>query len=248
MDKVNILLIDDDEKLSQLLAEFLQANQFAVSQAYNTKQADQQLANSQPNLLLLDIMMPSEDGISYCRRIRQSSNLPIIMLTAVDNDVDQIVAHEVGADDYVTKPYNMRILLVKIKAVLRRYQYQLPQAIDTTELVSEKVLQYCFNDWNLNTGNHQLTTADGTHIELSSAEYRLLLAFIEHPRRVLTRDQLLYYTQGDDALVYDRSIDVIISRLRQKIEIDSRHPSLVKTMRNAGYMFDVAVKKQYINH
>lgn len=244
MEKLNALIVDDDAELRGLLSKFLEKNDFNVLQAENTKVAEE-LIEKKPDVMLLDILMPGEDGISFCRRIREHFNKPIIMLTAVDDDVEQIVAHEVGADDYLTKPYNMRILLAKIKSTLRRYKISeniSEQVIESTETG----LAYQFINWQLNTAKHEFTDPEGLMITLSAAEYSLLLAFIEHPNRVLSRELLLEFTQDEEAGVFDRSIDVLVSRLRNKVEVDSRKPEIIKTIRGGGYLFTPKVSKQNV--
>jgi two-component system OmpR family response regulator len=245
MEKLNALIVDDDAELRGLLSKFLEKNDFNVLQAENTKVAEEQLIKN-PDVMLLDILMPGEDGITFCRRIRENFKKPIIMLTAVDDDIEQIVAHEVGADDYLTKPYNMRILLAKIKSTLRRYKI--------TENISEHAIEntetglaYQFLNWQVNTAKYEFTDPEGLMITLSPAEYSLLLAFIEHPNRVLSRELLLEFTQEEEPGVFDRSIDVLVSRLRNKVEADSRKPEIIKTIRGGGYLFTPKVTKQQVS-
>ena len=241
-----ILIVDDDAEIRQLLSEFLTSNHFSVLQASNTTEAEALLAEK-PDMILLDVLMPGEDGISFCRRIRETFDRPIIMLTAVDNDVEVIVAHEVGADDYLTKPYNMRVLLAKIKANLRSYKIALEHT-EVIDVVSDPVLVYQFSTWTVNTATRALTDKDHVLITLSPAEYSLLIAFLEHPNRVLSRDALLDFTQGDDVNSFDRSIDVLISRLRNKIEVDSKNPQLIQTIRNGGYLLNEKVQKVQVKN
>lgn len=243
MNKLCALIVDDDVELRTLLGNFLENNDFQVLQAENTQQAEEHLT-SQPDVMLLDILMPGEDGITFCRRIRATYSKPIIMLTAVDDDVETIVAHEVGADDYLTKPYNMRVLLAKIKATLRRYKIN--ENISTEiEMPHETAIAYQFLDWKINTATREVTDPEQLIVTLSAAEYNLLIAFIEHPNRVLSRDLLLEFTQGDETGVFDRSIDVLVSRLRNKLKTENNEP-IIKTVRGGGYMFTPKVTKQKI--
>lgn len=245
MEKLHALIVDDDHKIRKLLLQFLEKNNFHVSQADNTLQAETIINQKNPDIVLLDIMMDGEDGITFCRRIREYFNKPIIMLTAVDDDIEMIVAHEVGADDYLTKPYNLRILLAKIKSLLRRYRiYQDTEHNNITE-VHDNALLYEFENFTLNSNTRELVTQSQTDIVLSGAEYGLLVAFLEHPKHVLTRDQLLDLTQGEKTEAFDRSIDVLVSRLRHKLENNPRKPRLFKTIRNGGYMFDCKVLKKH---
>lgn len=244
MDSLHALIVDDDASIRDLLCQFLEKNNFTVDQAGNTQEADAAFNKQPPDVLLLDLMMPGEDGISFCRRKREDFNGPIIMLTAVDEEVEQVVAHEVGADDFLTKPYNMRILLAKIKSALRRYRLEdgLKHPVKTEKVAT--ALTYEFATWHLSTANHQFThTQTNKNVKLSSAEYDLLVTFLEHPLRILTRDQLIQYTQGNATEIFDRSVDVLISRLRHKVEDNPKQPKLITTMRSEGYLFDCSVKK-----
>ena len=178
-------------------------------------------------------MLPGEDGLSLCRGLRATSSLPVIMLTAVAEDTDRIIGLEMGADDYLTKPFNPRELLARIKAVLRR-------SAGTPAEITEGVLT--FAGWQLSPAQRELRDRDGVLVPLTSGEFDLLLAFVERPERVLSRDQLLDLTRGRDAVPFDRSIDVQLSRLRRKIEADSKSPQLIKTVRGGGYMLAHPVK------
>jgi two-component system OmpR family response regulator len=178
-------------------------------------------------------MLPGEDGLSLCRRLRATTNLPVIMLTAMGEDTDRIVGLEMGADDYLPKPFNPRELLARVKAVLRRIQ-ALPAA-------SAKGDVAIFDGWTLDRGSRRLTSPTGEEVELSTGEYDLLLAFATHPRRVLSRDQLLDLARGRTAAPFDRSVDIQVMRLRRKIELDPKEPRLIKTVRGGGYMFAAEV-------
>jgi two-component system OmpR family response regulator len=186
------------------------------------------------DLVVLDLMLPGEDGLSLCRRLRATSMLPVIMLTAMGDDTDRIVGLEMGADDYMPKPFTPRELLARIKAVLRRVQ-----ALPASTTPSGETM--CFDGWTLELGPRRLQSPRGADIELSTGEYELLLAFVTHPRRVLSRDQLLDLARGRSAAPFDRSIDIQVMRLRRKIEDDPKEPRLIKTVRGGGYIFAAEV-------
>ncbi len=191
------------------------------------------LDNGSYDLLVLDIMMPGEDGLNLCRRLRARSNLPIVFLTAVAEETDRIIGLEMGADDYLVKPFNPRELLARIRAVLRRAAPEPPETLD----------QYRFAGWILDPSKRELRNPDGVLVPLSTGEYDLLIAFLDRPQRVLNRDQLLDLTRGREALPFDRSVDVQLSRLRRKIEIDPKDPNLIKTVRGGGYVLVSAVER-----
>lgn len=209
-----------------------------VSQADGGKAMRDILQSNAIDLILLDIMMPGEDGLSLCRFVQSSLKIPVILLTALSEDADRVVGLEMGADDYVTKPFNPRVLLAKIKAVLRRSQ-SFPVQI---EKIDSEVL--CFNDWKLDINQRELIDKHGVAVALSAAEFRLLKAFLLRPQAVLSRDQLLDLTHGREAKAFDRSIDNLISRLRRKVEEDPAHPKLIKTVWGGGYTLAVAVSHQ----
>jgi two-component system OmpR family response regulator len=191
---------------------------------------DRRLANGRFDLVVLDIMLPGEDGLSLCRRIRAQSALPVIMLTAVAEETDRIVGLEMGADDYLVKPFNPRELLARIKEVLRRTGGD-ARVRDTGGRV------FSFAGWRVDLAKRELTSPDGVLVPLTGGEFDLLAAFVEHPQRVLSRDFLLDHAKGRDAQPFDRSIDVQLSRLRRKIEADPRDPQFIKTVRSGGYIF-----------
>jgi two-component system OmpR family response regulator len=231
----HVLLVEDDGEIRDLVSQFLCANGVHVATSADGREMDQALKDNSIDLLVLDIMLPGEDGLSICRRLRASSDLPVIMLTAKGEDVDRIVGLEIGADDYLTKPFNPRELLARIRAVLRR------GTNDTVaESRSDSILT--FEGWRLNPNTRQLYNPDGARVALTGAEFDLLFVFCERPRRVLSRDQLIDLTQGRSAAPFDRSIDVLVSRLRQKMEKEPKEPTLIQTIRSAGYMFSPAVE------
>jgi two-component system, OmpR family, response regulator len=231
----HIAIVDDHKDIRDLVARYLGEHGFRVSVADSAAALRRLLQRSKPDLLVLDIMMPGEDGLSVCRHLRTTGNLPIILLTAVATDTDRIVGLEMGADDYVTKPFNPRELLARVKAVLRRAQSLPPrQALPPSKAIR-------FDRWTLEVGRRELVSADGVAVPLSTAEFRLLSALLDHPGMVLTRDQLLDLTVGRAAEIYDRSIDNQVSRLRRKIEADPKNPLLIKTHWGGGYSFTAEV-------
>ena len=235
-DEPHILVVDDHRDIRDALAKYLARNGYRVSQADSAGTARRVLRDASIDLCVLDIMMPCEDGLSLTRDLRAEGNLPIILLTAVAEETDRIVGLEMGADDYLTKPFNPRELLARIKAVLRRTQALPPQPLTQA---SGKLR---VGPWLVDPAAQEITNADGESLPLSTAEFRLLNAFIAHPQRVLTRDQLLDLTQGRSALPFDRSIDNLVSRLRRKIEPDPKNPTLIKTHWGGGYSLAVPVE------
>jgi two-component system OmpR family response regulator len=235
----HLLLVDDDRQLLAMLAQYLQVAGYRVSTAANAPQARAVLAGARIDLIVLDLMLPGEDGLTLCRewRARSAPHLPILMLTARAEETDRIVGLEMGADDYLTKPFATRELLARIRAVLRRTR-MLPPNLQQVQQARE----LCFGDWRLDTTARHLLDAQGTLVSLTGGEYRLLRVLLEHPKRVLNRDQLLDLTQGRDADAFDRSIDLLVSRLRQRLRDDSREPRYIKTVRNEGYVFCAEVR------
>lgn len=235
----HLLIVDDDKEIRDLLARFLVKHGFRVETAKDGVEMFKALADWKIDLVVLDIMMPGDDGLTLCRRLRVDSTIPVIMLTAMGEDVDRIVGLEMGADDYMPKPFNPRELMARIKAVLRRVSAGPEAAEDEGTL--EGSLK--FGDFLLDTTTRTLTKGDAGSVDLSAGEYDLLVAFVEHPRRVLNRDQLLDFTRGRSAAPFDRSVDIQVSRLRRKIEPDPKNPEIVKTVRGGGYMFTPEVKR-----
>lgn len=233
----SLLIVEDEASIREPLVKYFENNQFRVKAAPNASEARALLAAHAFDLVIADIMMPGEDGLSLCRHIRSTGNLPVILLTARAEELDRILGLEVGADDYVVKPFSPRELLARVKAVIRRAN-SLPPKQAPPETAS-----YAFGDWVLKTGERELVGADGLTVPLSSGEYALLLVLVERPKLVLTRDQLLDLTQGREAGVFDRSIDNQISRLRRKIEEDPKTPRYIKTVWGGGYSFAAEVRK-----
>jgi two-component system OmpR family response regulator len=237
----HILLVDDDRQLLELLKRYLESAGYRVSTAGDGAAMRARLAETQIDLVVLDLMLPGEDGLSLCRdlRARGAKPIPILMLTARGDETDRIVGLEMGADDYLTKPFASRELLARIRAVLRRTR-MLPPNLEPVHHAARLV----FGDWTLDTHARHLVDPHGTIVSLTGGEYRLLRVLLDHPHRVLSRDQLLNLTQGRDADAFDRSIDLGVSRLRQRLREDAREPRYIKTVRSEGYVFsaDVAAR------
>ncbi|HEY7807382.1 MAG TPA: response regulator [Croceibacterium sp.] len=231
-----LLLVDDEASLREPLAEYLARQGFVVRQAEDAAKARSALLEETPDLVLLDIMMPGEDGLSLCRHLSESKNLPVIMLTAKGESMDRIVGLEIGADDYVAKPFEPRELVARIRSVLRR-------ASKASSPTDEDAL-YEFDGWKLDPLKRKLTDPEGTIVPVSSAEFRLLVAFLNHPRQVLDRDRLLDMVQGREAHLFDRAVDNQVSRLRRKMEHDSRDPKLIQTVWGGGYRLAADVRRR----
>jgi DNA-binding response OmpR family regulator len=234
----HILVVDDDRDIRELVVDYLVKSGYRATGAANGKEMRAVLDKQAVDLVVLDIMMPGDDGLTLCRQLRsgQHKDLPILMLTARHEDMDRILGLEMGADDYVVKPFVARELLARIKAILRRHR-TLPPNLQVTE--AGRII--AFGDWQLDTSARHLLDASGTIVALSGAEYRLLRVFVDHPQRVLTRDQLLNFTQGRDAELFERSIDLLVSRVRQRLNEDVRSPRYIKTVRSEGYVFSMPV-------
>lgn len=231
----HILIVDDHKEIRELVAKFLIKDGFRASTAADGREMQKILADSKIDLIVLDLMLPGDDGLVLCRQLRSESFIPVIMLTAKDEEIDRVLGLEMGADDYVTKPFSSRELLARIKAVLRRAQ-SLPSS---QEILDE---EYChFADWKLNMAKRELVSADDVIIPLSTGEYDLLHAFINHPQRVLSRDQLLDIARGRSSSPFDRAIDTQVSRLRRKLEKDPKDPEIIKTVWGGGYIFTASV-------
>jgi len=236
---VRLLIVDDEAALREPLAEYLSRQGFDVAQAASAAEARSQIRDDQnngaaPDLVLLDIMMPGEDGLSLCRHLVESRAIPTIFLTAKGEATDRIVGLEIGADDYVVKPFEPRELVARIRSVLRRAGRS--AAAPENELFE-------FEGWKLDPLKRRLIDPEGAIVAISSVEFRLLMAFLEHPRQVLDRDRLLDMVQGREAHLFDRAVDNQVSRLRRKIEVDSRNPQLIQTVWGGGYMLATDVKR-----
>ncbi|MFT5589168.1 MAG: two-component system OmpR family response regulator [Bradyrhizobium sp.] len=230
-----ILVVDDDRDIRTLLADYLDGNGFRTFTASNGTEMRKMLDTARIDLVVLDLTLPGEDGLTLCRNLRAQSSLPVIMLTARGEPLDRILGLEMGADDYLAKPFEPRELFARIRSVLRRTN-ALPPNMALSEAHS-----MLFDTWRLDLMARHLVMEDGTVVALSGAEFRLLKVFLEHPNRVLNRDQLLELTRGRDADPFDRSVDIQISRLRQKLGDDARTPRIIKTVRNEGYVLSATV-------
>ncbi|MGL4932293.1 MAG: response regulator [Aeromonas sp.] len=231
----HILVVDDHSEIRDLLKRFLEQHGLRVSCARDGKEMKRLLEEREFDLLVLDLMMPGEDGLTLCRELRVKSNLPIIMLTAMGEETDRIIGLEMGADDYLAKPFNPRELLARIKAVMRRSQTE-PQAPAQTLTRDLR-----FDRWLLDINRRELVDEDGVGLSLSTAEFDLLKVFLDRPQRVLSRDQLLDLARGREAAAFDRAIDTLVSRLRRKLERDPKNPVLIKTIWGGGYMLSTDV-------
>lgn len=233
-----ILIVDDDREISTLLAEYLEKNGYRTLTAADGKAMSKILEEARIDLIVLDLNLPGEDGLTLCRNLRTHSNVPVIMLTARSEPLDRILGLEMGADDYLPKPFEPRELFARIRSVLRRTQALPPN------LQSADPQHMHFAGWTMDFTARHLINPDGVVVALSGAEFRLLKVFLDHANRVLSRDQLLNLTQGREADPFDRSIDLQISRLRQKLGEDARSPQIIKTVRNEGYVLATAVAKE----
>ena len=234
--KYLILIVDDEADIREPLAEYLIRNELNVVMAGSAAEARTQINQSEVDLIILDIMMPNEDGLSLCRDLRTRSDVPIILLTARTDDIDRIIGLEMGADDYIGKPFAPRELLARIKAVLRRTG---PRS-NRLQVQGQRV--YSFNTWLVNVDERNLMSVDGVNVPMGDAEFRLMLAFVTRPGQVLSRSQLLDLADAREADPFDRSIDNRIVRLRRKLEEDPANPSLIKTVRSGGYVFTAQVR------
>ena len=232
----HILVVDDDTEIRNLLHEYLQKQGYRVTTAADGKSLRAAVAVSRPDLIILDLMLPGEDGLTLCRDLRAKSEIPIVMLSARGDETDRIVGLELGADDYVAKPFSPRELLARIKSVLRRAR-ALPENLKT-----EETGVFRFAGWTLDAATRNLTSPQGVVVALSGTDFRLLKIFVDHPNRVLTRDQLIDLMLSRDAGPYDRAIDVQVSRLRQRLGEDAKEPAIIKTVRGQGYVFATHVE------
>jgi two-component system OmpR family response regulator len=230
----HILVVDDDAEIRKLVADYLSSNGFTTEVARDGGEMRRAMDARQPDLVILDLMLPGEDGLSHCRDLRARSNLPVIMLTARGEEIDRIIGIEMGADDYLGKPFNPRELLARVKSVLRRAKVQ-PETRDSAKRLR-------FAGWTLDCTTRNLRDPQGVLVPLGGTQYRLLMAFLDHPNQVLDRDRLMDITLGRGATPFDRSIDVQVSRLRQLLRDNGREPGIIKTVRSGGYVLAVAVE------
>ena len=233
----HLLLVDDEPTLREPLAEYLTGQGFVVTEAESAAAARSRVLEKRPDLALLDIMMPGEDGLSLCRHLVEAKDIPVILLTAKGEATDRIIGLEIGADDYVVKPFEPRELVARIRTVLRR------AAKGEQSPTADNELFYEFENWRLDPLKRRLVDPDGTMVALTTAEFRLLRALLDHPQQVMDRDRLLDIVQGREAHMFDRAVDNQISRLRRKIEADSRKPQLIQTVRGGGYRLAASVRR-----
>lgn len=231
----HILIVDDDPKIRSGLSRFLTGQGLRVTAACDGRDMLTKLATAKVDLIILDVMMPGENGLSLCRKLSGDSAVPVILLTAVAGETDRIIGLEIGAEDYVCKPFSPRELLARIRVVLRRREFRESSKPNTKT-------RYEFSGWMLDARARTLTSATGGHVELTTGEFDMLQAFVEHPNVVLTRDQLLDLARGRSSFAVDRAIDVQVMRLRRKLEADPQLPQLIKTVRNGGYIFTPEVR------
>ncbi|ANU06956.1 response regulator [Paraurantiacibacter namhicola] len=234
-ENTTILLVDDEASLREPLAEYLSGQGFVVTEAESAAKARSALLSARPDIALVDIMMPGEDGLSLTRHLIEAKDLPVILLTAKGEPTDRIVGLEIGADDYVTKPFEPRELVARIRSVLRRASKGAP--------TPEEDAHYRFDGWQLDPLKHRLTDPDGTLVPISTAEFRMLVAFLDAPNRVLDRDLLLDVVQGREAHMFDRAVDNQVSRLRRKLGDKDRSVKLIQTVRGGGYRFAADVQR-----
>ena len=229
----HLLMVEDDADISVMVSRMMTEHGFRVSLAANGRTLDRVMSESRIDLVLLDLMLPGEDGLAICRRLRSVSTVPIIILTALGAEADRVVGLEMGADDYLTKPFSTRELLARVRAVLRRSKL--------TEIPARQTAVFVFDNWRLNLRTRQLRSPDGSQVPLTSVEFNILTVFCQHSGRLLSREQLLDLAHSRSPSLFDRSIDVQVSRLRRKLEPDPKDPTMIITVRNGGYMFMPAV-------
>ena len=236
--QARLLVVDDEPSLQDIVATSMRFLGYQVAVAATGREAVRIATDSHPDLIILDVMLPGEDGVSLCRAVRARSEVPVIMLTARGDETDRIVGLEIGADDYVPKPFSPRELLARVKSVLRRAKALPPN------LRQQEGRWFRFAGWQLDAVTRNLTAPDGVVVPLSATEFKLLRTLLDHPGRVLTRDQLIELMLSRDAGPFDRALDVQISRLRQRLREDAREPAIIKTVRGQGYVLAAAVESE----
>lgn len=239
----HLAVVDDEADVAALISRYLGAQGFRVSELHDGAALDALLTNDPPSLVLLDLGLPGEDGLVLARRLREHTRAGLIIVSGRGDAVDRIVGLEIGADDYITKPFDLRELLARVKAVLRRLEEREPAAATPTPAAAAAMVPFHFEGWVLDPAARRLLNPDGDEVTLTGGEFDLLRAFVENPGRVLSRDFLLDLTRGREAGPFDRTIDVQVGRLRRKIEADAENPRLIKSVRGAGYLFVPAVKR-----
>jgi two-component system OmpR family response regulator len=232
----SILIVDDDSEIRSLLGEYFEKNGYRVRAVPDGRGMRAALKGFRPDLVILDLMIPGEDGLALCRELRSQTNVPVLMLTARGEETDRIVGLEMGADDYVAKPFHPRELLARVKSILRRAR-SLPD-----NLQPDRVKAFRFSGWTLDVATRTLTAPDGLLVDLSGTEFRLLRTLVDHPNRTLSREQLIDLMLDRDAGPFDRAIDVQVSRLRRRLRDNGKEPKLIKTVRGQGYVLAAAVE------
>lgn len=230
--KATILIVEDDPEIRRLLGDFLVQEGYEIEMAGDAKAMDHVMQRLRPDLIVLDLMLPGEDGLAICRRLRASDSVPILMLTAKSDEIDRVVGLEMGADDYLAKPFSSRELLARARAIMRRTQ---------PAVARNENRRYRFDEFIIDVDARQVALEGGGRIVLTGAEFELLVCFIQRPRRVLTRDQILDYTRGRSAEPFDRTVDMLISRLRKKLDAARPGSNLISTVRNGGYLLTTHV-------
>ncbi len=236
-----IAIVEDDPEIRELARALFVREGFEVVVCEHATALDALMTTARPSLIVMDVMMPGEDGLSVCRRLAANNGPPVILVTARGEDIDRIIGLEVGADDYLPKPFNPRELVARARAVLRRTARAVPEPIEAGDEARGEM--FLFEGWSLNTGSRAFTDPVGQAVELSAGEYDLLTCFMNHPQRVLSRDFLMDWTKGREATAFDRSVDVMMSRLRRKLGDDSAAPRFIRTVRNGGYLFAAEVAR-----
>ena len=232
-----IAVVEDDPEIRSLVTALLRREGFEVEPCAGAGELDRVMARRRVDLVVLDVMMPGEDGFSVCRRLRARGDVAVLMVTAKNEDIDRVVGLEIGADDYLAKPFNPRELLARVRAILRRTRAaNRPSEAPTREV-------YRFSGWTLDAGSRDLTDPAGGAVPLTGGEFDLLIVLVQHPQRVLNRDQLLDWTRGRSANPYDRAVDVQLSRLRRKLGDDPSEPAMIRTVRGGGYLFAPPVER-----
>lgn len=232
-----ILVVDDDQEILSLLEQYFTKSGFSVATASEGQEMLRYLNDQEPNIIILDIMLPGDDGFTLCRKVRQTSNVPIIMLTANSEEMDRVIGLELGADDYIGKPFSPRELLARVKALLRRSE------VTASSMQPTRYIR--FNEWRLDMQTQSLLHDNGEHLELSGSDYRLLQLFLQHPNEILNRDMISDATRGRESLPMERGIDVQISRLRQRLGDNGRNRRIIKTIRGSGYTLVAQVSHEH---
>ena len=241
-DALHVLIVDDEPRIRTMLRRYLVEEGLKVSEAGDGSALRAILQQEQIDIVLLDLVMPGEDGLSLARDIRRQSDVPIIMVTGKGDLIDRVVGLEAGADDYIAKPFHLREVLARIRTVSRRTRVRPAEAPAAPEAQAPKGETLGFDGWIMHLPRRELRDPDGSPVQLTTAEFELLRAFLQHPNRVLSREQLMDLAKGREWAAYDRTVDTQVMRLRKKVEVDHANPTLIKTVRGAGYLFAAQVR------